>query len=100
MSNLIRIKRGFDIGVDFSPEPAECSSQKLSQQYAVCPSDFPGFTPKLAKREGESVKAGEPLLYDKNDADVCLVSPVSGVVAKIVRGERRRIVRVEVAADE
>lgn len=65
---------------------------------AICPDDFEGFTPKPAVKEGEEVAAGSPLLYDKNNNAIKLVSPVAGRVRAIVRGERRKILRVEVEA--
>ena len=71
-------------------EPVSC---------AVVPDDFPGFTPKLLVREGDTVLAGSALMYDKFSSDVCLVSPVSGTVKSIVRGERRKILRVVVEND-
>ncbi len=67
--------------------------------YAVAPDDFPGFMPKMCVREGDSVKVGTALMYDKNVPDVCLVSPVSGTVKAVVRGERRKILRVVLESD-
>lgn len=71
-----------------------------SASYAVIPDDFHGFVPKPAVKEGDRVSAGAPLLFDKRDADVKLVSPVSGTVEAIVRGERRKILRVVVVPDK
>lgn len=66
---------------------------------AVIPDDFPGFLPKLDVKEGDYVKVGSVLMHDKQRPQVCLVSPVSGTVVAIVRGERRKILRVEVQSD-
>lgn len=66
---------------------------------AICPDDFPGFTPKPAVRENDKVETGTPLLYDKYNPTLCLVSPVAGTVKAVVRGERRKILRVVVEAD-
>jgi len=71
-------------------EPVSC---------AVVPDDFPGFTPKLLVKEGDAVMAGSALMYDKFSPDVCLVSPVSGIVKAVIRGERRKIMRVVVEND-
>lgn len=65
---------------------------------AVAPSDYPGFVPKPTVKEGDTVGCGSPLLYDKIHPEVNLVSPLAGTVRAIVRGERRRILRVEVEA--
>jgi len=67
--------------------------------FAVVPDDFPGFTPKLEVKEGDRVMVGTPLLHDKNDERIKLISPVSGTVSAVVRGERRKIERVVVKAD-
>ena len=74
----------------YDVEPKSC---------AVVPDDFPGFTPKLLVKEGDAVMAGSALMYDKFTPEICLVSPVSGTVTSIVRGERRKILRVVVEND-
>lgn len=63
---------------------------------AVCPDDFHGFMPRALLKEGEEVAAGQPLMASKNYESLSLVSPVSGRVSAVVRGERRKILRVEV----
>ena len=47
-------------------------------------------------KEGDTVMAGAPLMHDKNHEDVKLVSPVSGIVKAVVRGERRKVIRIEI----
>lgn len=66
---------------------------------AVIPDDFPGFTPKVDVAEGNSVKVGSVLLHDKNSPKISLVSPVSGRVKSVVRGERRKVLRIEIESD-
>lgn len=65
---------------------------------AIVPDDYQGFVPKLAAKEGDLVAVGTPLLYDKNHPGVKLVSPMAGTVKAVVRGDRRKILRVEVEA--
>jgi Na+-transporting NADH:ubiquinone oxidoreductase subunit A len=45
-------------------------------------------------KEGDKVSLGQPIFYDKNDEDVKIVSPVSGIVKEIVRGAKRKILNV------
>lgn len=71
-------------------EPSEC---------AVFPSDYPGLKPKLDVREGDTVEVGTPLLHDKTYPQISLVSPVSGTVKAIIRGERRKVLAVIVSND-
>ncbi len=100
MSIGIKIKKGLDINIK-GAVPQSCPlAARPSATAAVCPDDFPGFIPKVEVREGDTVKAGAPLLRDKNFPEVKLVSPVSGIVKAIVRGERRKIERVVVEAAE
>ena len=97
MSKDIRIKKGLDIklvGV------AEKNITKISQSsiYAVKPEDFHGITPKLIAKEGTEVKAGDSLFYSKSDERILFSSPVSGKVIEIVRGARRKVLAVKIAA--
>jgi Na+-transporting NADH:ubiquinone oxidoreductase subunit A len=67
--------------------------------YALQPADYHGLIPKLMVKEGEEVKAGTPLFYDKSDKRILFASPVSGEVVEIRRGDKRRIMEVKVLAD-
>ena len=100
----IKIKKGLDINLQgAAPRPAADSGSLLwvrPESVAVCPDDFPGFVPKAAVKEGDAVEAGAPLLFDKNNPEIKLVSPVSGTVRAVVRGERRKLLRVEVVPTE
>ena len=59
----------------------------------------PGLTPKVTVREGDHVRAGDPLFVDKGCTEVSFASPVSGTVTAVERGERRKVLRVKIAAD-
>jgi Na+-transporting NADH:ubiquinone oxidoreductase subunit A len=101
MSIGIKIKKGLDINlagaVDMQASPTECKTTTV----AVIPDDFSGIIPKMEVREGDSVKAGQPLFHSKLDEALKIVSPAAGSVKAIVRGERRKIERViiEVGAE-
>ena len=75
-------------------------SVKAAAQYALVPDDFVGMTPKVVVREGDKVKAGDALFVNKKQTDVKFASPVSGVVQAVVRGDRRKVLRVVVEADK
>jgi Na+-transporting NADH:ubiquinone oxidoreductase subunit A len=49
--------------------------------------------------EGSTVKIGTPLYYDKQRPEIKFVSPASGKVLQINRGERRAIMEVVVESD-
>ena len=98
MSQNIKIRKGVDIKLVGAPADTT-SVAKRSKTYAVQPPDFLGLTPKLSVKEGATVKAGQPLFFDKKKDAVQYASPVSGKVSAIVRGAKRTILTVVVAAD-
>ena len=61
--------------------------------------DFVGVTPKVAVKEGDHVRAGDALFVNKRFPEVGFASPVSGTVTAVVRGDRRKVLRVTVKAD-
>lgn len=98
MSNIIKIKKGLDIPIRGVAQDVTTEMLNIAE-YAVKPTDFVGVTPKLLVAEGDVVKAGTPLFFDKNNALAQFVSPVSGTVKAIVRGEKRKLLAVVVASD-
>lgn len=94
----VKLSKGFDLklagGID-----AGAVAETKAEICAVVPDDFPGFVPKADVREGDTVEKGSVLMHDKLQPHLCLVSPVSGTVRAVVRGERRKILRVEVTND-
>jgi len=99
MSNNIVLKRGLDIPI--SGTAAQKTTRTIkSGTIALKPSDFKGLLPRLLVREGDSVKAGSPVLADKKHTDIMVTSPVSGTVAAVVRGEKRKLLEVRIKADD
>lgn len=99
MSDVIKIKRGVDIKLVGEPE-AEFAPSLPVETVAIKPDDFHGIRVKLSAKEGDEVKAGSPLFYNKDTEQVKFCSPVSGEVAQVVRGAKRRILEVRVLADK
>jgi len=99
MSNDINIKKGLDINLKGEAEKAS-ENAVISNFYTIRPEDFHSVTPKLVAKEGSKVKAGEPVFYDKSNEDVKFVSPVSGEIIEISRGEKRRILAIRIQADK
>lgn len=98
MSKTIKLCKGLDIKLQGAAEK-KTTVLGLASTYAVLPLDFEGIVPKMLVKVGDAVKAGTPLFFNKNNASVVFTSPVSGTVAAVVRGEKRRILAVEIAAD-
>src|SRR5690606_20722454 len=99
MSNDIKIKKGLDIKLKGKAEKTT-ERAVLSNFYTLRPEDFHGVTPRLIYKEGAKVKAGEPIFFDKSNEAVKFVSPVSGEIIEIARGEKRRIVGIKIQADK
>ena len=95
----IKILKGFktritgmpDLSVIQMPEP---------ETIAVSALDIPYIRPKLLVKENDSVKTGTPLFCDKRNKCISYVSPATGIVKKIVFGDRRRLQEVVIALDK
>ncbi len=96
---LIKLRKGFDLNLKGKITNNEVISAPASETYAVVPDDFTGVIPRMEKKEGEKVAAGEPLYHDKNDEKIKVTSPVSGTVKQILRGDRRKILAVVIEPD-
>lgn len=99
MSETIKLRKGLDIRL--KGRAAETVTRlKPSAEYSLVPDDFVGVTPKVAVKEGDHVRAGDALFVNKQSPEVGFASPVSGTVVAVVRGERRKVLRVTVKADD
>ena len=99
MTNVIKLRKGLDINLKGRASRKTLPKGKCSQ-YGLVPDDFVGVVPKVVVHEGDKVKAGDVLFVNKKQTDVKFSSPVSGTVSAIVRGERRKVLRVVIEADE
>ena len=99
MANVIKLRKGLDINLK-GKAAEQKFPVKAAAQYALVPDDFVGMIPKVVVREGDHVKAGDALFVNKKQTDVKFASPVSGVVQAVVRGDRRKVLRVVVEADK
>ena len=99
MTNIIKLKKGLDIRLK-GVAPLTVTSVRKSDEVALMPSSFTGLTPKVVVHEGDRVLAGDALFVNKQCEKVRFASPVSGTVSAVVRGERRKVLKVVVKADE
>ena len=98
MSTDIKIKKGLQLKL----KGAASNIIKRAPQtnnYAIKPTDFHGVFPKLLVKEGQSIKAGEPLFYSKYQDKIKFVSPVSGTLKEVQRGAKRKILNLMIEAD-
>ena len=99
MANIIKLRKGLNLNLVGKPVE-ELRTVGGSATYALVPDDFHGVVPKVTVRQGDRVKAGDVLFCDKNIPDICFVSPVSGEVTGVNRGERRKVLSITVKADD
>lgn len=93
MPDVIKLRKGLDIKLKGRAEET-VKPAPVPDTYGLKPTDFPGFTPKLAVKAGDEVKTGAPLFFDKYNPEVLVTAPVGGKVVSVNRGERRKILEV------
>ena len=98
MHKVVKISKGLNINLKGAPVQ-EMTSVETPKFYALMPADFTRVTPKVVVKPEDTVKAGDPLFVDKNIPELQFVSPVSGKVVAVNRGERRRVLSVVVESD-
>ncbi len=100
MSQTIKLKKGFDINLVGKPE-RKVTETEQPETFAFKPTDFKAISrPKLLVQEGDNVKAGTPLMYDKLFEEVKFSSPVSGEIVEIKRGAKRKLLEIKILADK
>jgi Na+-transporting NADH:ubiquinone oxidoreductase subunit A len=99
MSKIVKLKKGFDLNL-VGKAPLEFIQVAAATTFAIKPTDFPGIQrPKVLVNEGDTVKAGTPILLDKAMDQVIYTSPVSGEVVEIKRGDKRKLLEIKILAD-
>ncbi len=98
MPKKITIKKGLDIPLKGLANK-QCE-KIVSSFYSIKPTDFVGVTPKLLVNAGDSVCIGSALFYSKANERIKFVSPVSGTIVDIKRGEKRIIQEIIIRDDE
>ena len=94
----IKIKKGHDINISglASREFTTASNPKF---VSISPQDFNYVKPKMIVRENDKVSMGDALFFDKNNPDVKWPAIASGVISKIVYGERRAVQEIIIEID-
>ena len=99
MAKVIKLRKGLDVKLK-GIASLETATVSCPGEYALVPDDFVGVKPKVVVKEGDSVKAGDALFVDKLHPEVKFVSPVSGTVSLVERGDRRKLLSIRVKADK
>ncbi|MCD4698314.1 MAG: Na(+)-translocating NADH-quinone reductase subunit A [Bacteroidales bacterium] len=97
MSDVIKIRKGLDIKLQGEAEKKV--KEVVSDNFAIKPPDFHGVFPKLFVKEGDTVKAGTPVFFNKYRDNIHFTSPVSGKITAIHRGAKRKMLEVRIESD-
>ncbi|MCA9401830.1 MAG: Na(+)-translocating NADH-quinone reductase subunit A, partial [Candidatus Omnitrophica bacterium] len=92
------ITKGKNIALTGSPEKI-IKDGLLPKKIAIQPPDFKGVKAKVVVKPGDSVEVGSELFNAKNIEGVKVVSPVSGKVLDVRRGEKRVLLEIVVETD-
>ncbi len=98
MPNEYKIKKGLDIKLNGEAE--KITSEFHAKNYALKPTDFIAVFPKMLVKEGDPVKAGTPVFFDKYRDNIVFTAPVSGKIAEIRRGAKRVLLEIRIEADD
>ncbi len=93
MSVDIRIRRGATIHLKGESEKI-LSEATPSKTYALKPDNFFGIVPRLMVKQGEKFAEGTPVFHSKKDPRIVFVSPVSGTIKEVIRGAKRKILKI------
>ncbi len=99
--NLHTLSKGYDLKLE-GKASSIIDVHNTATTFAVKPPDFRGIAPipKMLVQIGDSVKAGDPLFFNKKTPEIKFCSPVSGEVIAINRAEKRAISEVIILADK
>jgi Na+-transporting NADH:ubiquinone oxidoreductase subunit A len=93
----VKVKKGCDISISGTSEKTIVDYPVQRIGYTL--TDFPYIKPKVLVKEGDRVEKGAVLFCDKKNPEVLFVSPISGVVEEVRRGDRRVLLNVVVKKD-
>jgi len=94
----LKLTKGHDFYLDHYIAN-EIAGSKDCDKITMSPLDFPYIKPKLLIKEGDEVKVGTSVFFDKLNPDIKFVSPVSGKVSDIIYGERRVVESISISND-
>jgi len=91
------ITKGLDLPI--AGTPSRVVERKVVEVFGLTGADFNGMKPSFLVNEGDFVNKGQPIFTSKIDSRVKFVSPASGQIIKISRGDRRLFQTVAVKSD-
>lgn len=95
----LKIKRGLNIPIQ-GRATGRVQTLPAPQTLALDLDPFYFLRFSLLKKPGDKVRVGEPLAEDRAHPGRVFVSPASGTLKEIVRGLKRRILRLIISSDQ
>lgn len=99
MTRTFQIKKGLQLPISGEPEPTIVDGPNVTK-FALIGDDYIGMKPTMLVKEGDAVQKGQPLFTDKKTVGVQYTSPVSGTVASVNRGAKRKFESIVIEAGE
>ncbi|MBL0169504.1 MAG: Na(+)-translocating NADH-quinone reductase subunit A [Gemmatimonadaceae bacterium] len=93
-----KVTKGLDIPISGVPEQVIADAPPVSR-VAVLARDFNGLKARVLVEPGDQVRLGQALLEHREHAAIRLVSPGSGRVEAVHRGDKRALQSVVIALD-
>jgi Na+-transporting NADH:ubiquinone oxidoreductase subunit A len=93
------IKKGLDLPITGDCQQVIEDARPVGRVALVGP-DFHDLRPTMAVQEGDTVRLGDLLFEDKRRPGIRFTSPGSGRVVGVHRGEKRRLLSVEIELDD
>ena len=93
------LRKGLDLPISGAPKPETVETCDVTS-VGLVGADYLGIKPRIAVAERDQVVAGTPILFDKDNPEAQVVSPVSGRVRGVTRGARRKLISVVIDVDE
>ena len=98
MLSSFKISRGHNLSLDGVPN---LTIVDIPSPFKIIihPNSINGIKAKLLIKNGDNVKVGSPLFFDKKNPDALFVSSCSGEISHIILGERRIIKSIHIDND-
>ncbi|HCL31097.1 MAG TPA: NADH:ubiquinone reductase (Na(+)-transporting) subunit A [Candidatus Latescibacteria bacterium] len=93
------IKKGLDLPITGDCEQV-IEDARPTRRVALVGSDFHDLRPTMAVQEGDTVRLGQLLFEDKRRPGIRFTAPGAGKVVGVHRGEKRRLLSVEIELDD
>jgi Na+-transporting NADH:ubiquinone oxidoreductase subunit A len=96
--SIFHIRRGKDIKLKGAAEK-QVVNLPLPSKVAIQPANFRGLKPRVIVKADDYVKIGTPIFHDKNNEQIKVLSPVSGKVVAVNRGDKRVLLDIVIESD-